>query len=146
MSGPASRRWGRCPSGFGRLSGSFVLPLPLNDLYVQSRRIAHVSPPVTYGLLVLGWFLLLGFALSVAALGGVAPGVRAFQVAYVVGFIGYSVLIGVLVRSRERTKIGRWRWWFAGCVVLRLLLAATEPTNDAFRYVWEGRVQRAGCQ
>ena len=103
-----------------------------------------MSPPVTYGLLVLGWFLLLGFALSVAALGGVAPGVRAFQVAYVVGFIGYSVLIGVLARSRERTKIGRWRWWFAGCVVLRLLLAATEPTNDAFRYVWEGRVQRAG--
>lgn len=116
----------------------------MNDLYVQGRRIASVSPPVTYGLLVLGWFLLLGFALSAAALGGVAPNVRAFQVAYVVGFIGYGVLIGVLARSRERTKIGRWRWWFAGCVALRLLLATTEPTDDAFRYVWEGRVQRAG--
>ena len=91
-----------------RLSGSFALPL--NDLTVQSRPIANVSPPVTYGLLVLGWVLLLGFALSVAALGGVAPDVRTFQVAYMVGFVGYGLLIGVLARSRECTKIGRWPW------------------------------------
>ncbi len=103
-----------------------------------------VSQSVTLRLLALGWVLLLTFALRVAVSGGIAPEVGAFQVSYLIGFAGYLLLIVVISRSGSQTRIGQWRWWFAGCVAIRLLLAATEPGDDAYRYVWEGRVQLAG--
>lgn len=64
-----------------------------------------------------------------------------FQCSYVVGFLGFGFLIYSVCRRRPP---GRWRYWFAGCVVLRLALLLTSPSDDLYRYVWEGRIQAAG--
>ena len=47
--------------------------------------------------------------------------------------------------AHRDSRIGSWRWWLVGSVALRLILVATEPSDDSYRYVWEGRVQLAGA-
>ena len=40
---------------------------------------------------------------------------------------------------------GGWWWlWLVGCVVVRLPMIGMEPSDDAYRYVWEGRIQLVG--
>jgi len=93
---------------------------------------------------IIGWVLLAAFALVTAVTGGATQTPRVFQVAYLVGFAGYFVLLFEIRRASDEARLGSWRAWFAGMVVLRLALVATPPSDDANRYVWEGRVQNAG--
>lgn len=93
---------------------------------------------------VLGWLLLLFFAVRVAVLGGIEAGVREFQAAYLIGCAGYLLLLWVVRRPGGTPVPGRWRWWLMGCLALRASLLLTEPSDDTYRYVWEGRVQAAG--
>jgi hypothetical protein len=94
-------------------------------------------------IIALGWAFLAFFAIRVGILSAVAKDVRAFQMAYLVGFAGYGLLTWAVWR-RPASALGDWRLWLLGCVLLRLAVVAVEPSDDAYRYVWEGRVQRAG--
>ncbi len=98
---------------------------------------------------VVGWSLLAGFALWVAAIGQIAGDIRAFQIAYLLGFCGYLALLWAIGRAKHGGRcpphvLGSWRWWLVGCIAVRASLLATQPSDDAYRYVWEGRVQLAG--
>ncbi|MCH7992868.1 MAG: hypothetical protein IIB57_00335 [Planctomycetes bacterium] len=103
-----------------------------------------VSSKVLRGAVYLGWCLLLYFAIRVAWLGGIGPHVRSFQYAYLVGFAGYFLLVWAVTRATDRRWLGSWRWWLMGIVVVRAVTMATPPSDDAWRYAWEGRVQIAG--
>lgn len=92
-----------------------------------------------------GWSLLVWFAWRAALMGGVAADPRAFETAYVVGFAGYLLLCWIVSRAGAGVPLGRWRWWLVGCIALRAATIATVPGDDAYRYVWEGRVQLAGA-
>ncbi len=100
--------------------------------------------------IAVGWTLTLCFALVAAFLGRIAADVRAFQTAFCVGFAGYLALAWAVTRcagsppSARASKLGAWRWWLFGCIAVRALLLATAPSDDAYRYVWEGRIQLAG--
>ncbi|UCC31573.1 MAG: DUF2029 domain-containing protein [Phycisphaerales bacterium] len=91
-----------------------------------------------------GWILLICFVARVAFLGSIGADIRAFQTAYCAGFLGYFLLLWVILRTSQAAGIGAWRWWLMGCIGLRLLPLAVDPSDDAYRYVWEGRVQHAG--
>ncbi len=102
------------------------------------------SPYTARCLIALGWTLLVCFALRAALLGRIGADVRAFQAAYVAGFMGYLALVWVVTRCGDRAALGAWRWWLIGCIAVRALLLATTPGDDMHRYVWEGRIQLAG--
>ncbi len=113
---------------------------------------------------VVGWVLIFGFALRAALLGSIGANVRAFQLAYLAGFAGYLALMWVISRTAPArswpemqgdqiasdthaapvARRGAWPWWLVGCFGVRVLLLAMEPSDDVYRYVWEGRVQLAG--
>lgn len=91
-----------------------------------------------------GWCLLFAFAFRSAVLGSIDEDVRSFQVAYLVGFAGYFILLWMIVRYKHAYILGGWGWWVTGCILLRVVLATMQPSDDVYRYVWEGRVQLAG--
>ena len=91
-----------------------------------------------------GWGLLFAFAVLTAATGGISFAPRLFQAGYLIGFAGYFLIVLALTRSESDVSFGSWRWWLLGAVVLRIIPLATLPSDDAYRYVWEGRVQQAG--
>ncbi len=90
---------------------------------------------------VVGWLLVAGFVAMNAYLGDIAKHVRVFQIGYVVGFAGFGLLVHSVTR---RQPLGRWGVWLAGCVVLRIAVLQTAPSDDLYRYLWEGRIQLAG--
>ncbi len=94
--------------------------------------------------IILGWLGLFGFAGIVAFIGGIEPAVRTFQLAYALGFIGYFLLALVVMRALTKTRLSHWPWWLVGCLALRIILIATTPSDDIYRYIWEGRIQQAG--
>lgn len=94
--------------------------------------------PQILGALLVGWFVV-----RVAWLGGVVADVGAFEVAYLIGFAGYLLVLGGLW-LRRGSGIGGWGWWLAVCVLVRLVPLAAMPSDDLYRCLWEGRVQRAG--
>lgn len=109
----------------------------------------HSTPPgqhprvwVRVGI-ALGWLMLAYFVGRTTWLHRVIADVRAFQIAYAVGFIGFLILALAAYRGRAG-ELGSWRWWILGCIALRLIPTGVEPSDDAYRYVWEGRVQHAG--
>jgi len=99
---------------------------------------------LTTSLVTAGWLLLAAFVVGVTLSCRVVADVRAFQVFYLVGFLGYALLCWLVAVRARGSPPGRWRWWLAGCIASRACLLAVEPSDDAYRYVWEGRVQRAG--
>jgi hypothetical protein len=103
------------------------------------------SPGPDRCLAIFGWALIVLFATHAAWQGRIGADVGAFQLAYVLGFAGYLALIRVVRRGASSRKIGSWRWWFVGCVAVRLILLGTTPSDDIYRYVWEGRAQLAGA-
>ncbi len=107
------------------------------DLSTSSRRIVRC-------LVALGWLLVGVFALRTALLGQIGVDVRAFQVAYITGSLGYLALVWVVTHWGNAGTLGSWRWWLVGCIAIRALLLGTSPSDDTYRYVWEGRVQVAG--
>ncbi len=104
----------------------------------------HRSVAFRRGAVVVGWSLLGAFALIAATIGRIGENVRLFEVAYAGAFLGYLALVWVVVSGDRRSSGGRWWLWLIGCVVIRLPLLGMEPSDDAYRYVWEGRVQLAG--
>ncbi len=88
-----------------------------------------------------GWILLIAFVAVCACLGDLSRHVRLFQAGYVVGFAGFGLLVHAVWRRRPP---GSWKLWLAGCLLLRLALLHVEPSDDLYRYLWEGRVQVAG--
>lgn len=103
-----------------------------------------MAPKALRVTLWLGWFFLVSFAIVVAIIGGIALAPRLFQIAYAAGFVGYVLLLRTVLRATAEASLGSWRWWFVGAIVLRLILLAATPSDDVYRYVWEGRVQLAG--
>ena len=78
------------------------------------------------GPLLVGWFVV-----RVAMLGGVTADVGAFQIAYLIGFVGYGlVLWGLLIGRGSRT--GGWGWWLVVCAAVRLVPLAALPTGSEF--------------
>ncbi len=91
-----------------------------------------------------GWALLLSFVVTVAWIGGIPQEPRLFQIAYAVGFLGYVLIVRSVLRAPDEASLGAWRWWFFGAIVLRVLPLTALPSDDIYRYIWEGRVQQAG--
>ncbi len=113
--------------------------------------------------LICGWGLLAAFVGLAAVEGRIENSVRFYQAGYIAGFVGYFLLIWEILRGphrltscavpspilRSESKDGApsltsWRWWLIGCMLLRVIPLPAAPTDDAYRYLWEGRVQRAG--
>lgn len=92
----------------------------------------------------IGWCLLFAFAFRSAVLGSIDKDVRSFQIAYLLGFAGYLILLWMIARYKHAYILGGWGWWVAGCILLRVVLVTMQPSDDVYRYVWEGRVQLAG--
>ena len=90
---------------------------------------------VLWILVAAGWLPLTYFAIRTSMIGNINGNVRAFQMAYVIGFAGYAALAAVLLRVKDILRMGSWKWWLIGCILLRLPLLATEPRDDAYRYV-----------
>lgn len=92
---------------------------------------------------VAGWTLIAAFCLVAASIDGAQQYARAFQLAYLAGFVGYFLVAFALWRQPQRVP-GSWPLWLAGFILLRLILIATEPSDDVNRYLWEGRIQLHG--
>ena len=95
-------------------------------------------------IVIAGWALLLIFVAVVAWSGGIQTNVRLYQAAYACGFVGFVLLIRVVAWRSDVTGVGRWGWWLLGCILIRVALIGTQPSDDLYRCVWEGRVQVAG--
>lgn len=88
-----------------------------------------------------GWALLISFVAICAWLGRIDADVRLFQIGYSLGFVGYALLMFCVCRRRPR---GHWSLWVVGSILLRVALLDVAPSDDAHRYLWEGRIQVAG--
>ncbi|MFQ5490158.1 MAG: hypothetical protein ACE5GE_05490 [Phycisphaerae bacterium] len=76
--------------------------------------------------------------------GDITRHVREFQVVYCIALAGYAALMAIVWRQDAALRLGDWRRWLIVCAILRAGLAFTVPSDDVFRYVWEGRIQVAG--
>jgi len=87
------------------------------------------------------------FVAVLAALVDYRAHVRVFQVVWLGGFVGYSLLIWRLRGDAFRKAAIARRpsyGWLIGFVLLRLALSGATPSDDLYRYMWEGKVQRHG--
>jgi len=84
------------------------------------------------------------FAVVAVRTGGVSSAPRLFQISYLAACGGYWLLLSRIRRAEGGIGLGRWTLWLAGMILLRVTLAGTSPSDDVYRYVWEGRVQQAG--
>ncbi|MEE9293595.1 MAG: hypothetical protein V3W34_01340 [Phycisphaerae bacterium] len=98
-------------------------------------------PPANPVVVALGWLLVIISVAVYAVVGHIAENVRLFQAAYLVGFAGFAMLVHSVW---HRNPSGSWPLWFAGCLAIRLALLHTPPSDDLYRYLWEGLVQAAG--
>lgn len=96
---------------------------------------------------IIGWVLIGAFVAALAVLVDYRVRVRVFQVAWLVGFIGYGLLIwrqhGDTFRKSATARRPPYAW-LIGFVLLRLALLGAAPSDDLYRYMWEGKVQRYG--
>jgi hypothetical protein len=93
--------------------------------------------------IVVGWLLVAVFAATCAVLVDYRQQLRIFQLAWVVGAIGYGLIVYAILRNKVQ-RWGSWSMWMVGIVALRLTLLHTVPSDDLHRYVWEGKIQRYG--
>lgn len=91
-----------------------------------------------------GWMLTLGFVVHTAVRGGVGPHVRAFQLFYLFGCAGYLAIVHTISRVTTEALLGDWRCWLSGMFALRVVMIGAAPSDDVWRYAWEGRIQAAG--
>ena len=89
------------------------------------------------------WLLLFAVFAWAGSHHSVSSDPRAFTWAYTLAYPAYLFLAWAAVSSRG-CHAGRGVLWLALCIVVRVPLLGVEPSDDAFRYVWEGRVQREG--
>ncbi|GJM25553.1 MAG: hypothetical protein DHS20C16_19680 [Phycisphaerae bacterium] len=93
--------------------------------------------------ILFGWLLVVVFVATCAALIDYRQHLRIFQVAWVIGAIGFSLIVYSLCRKKA-SRLGSWSVWMLGFVAIRLALLHTVPSDDLHRYVWEGKIQRYG--
>ncbi len=93
---------------------------------------------------LIGCVLIGAFAVGAAAIGGVASHPRMYEALYLLGFAGFACIAGSLHRSGGAAPAAFVRGWLPLAALLRLIPLGAAPTDDAHRYVWEGRVQLAG--
>ncbi|MCC7291059.1 MAG: DUF2029 domain-containing protein [Phycisphaerales bacterium] len=93
---------------------------------------------------LIGCVLISVFACGAAAMGGVAPHPRVYEALYLLGFAGFACLAWSLHHGGGAAPAAFVRGWLPLAVILRLIPIGAAPTDDAHRYVWEGRVQLAG--
>lgn len=93
---------------------------------------------------LIGCVLIGVFACGAAAIGGVASHPRAYEALYLLGFAGFACIAVALHRGGGAAPAAFVRGWLPLAVVLRLIPVCAAPTDDAHRYVWEGRVQLEG--
>jgi len=113
-----------------------------NAVIATDRRIGQ--PPATRRpvyRLVVGWVLLFAFAVGVALMGDYRAHVRLFQVAWLVGFVGFALVVVHLSRGGA---VGASAWWWVGFVALRVIVWGAPPSDDLHRYMWEGKIQWYG--
>jgi len=84
------------------------------------------------------------FAVTGAVLGDVAQHVRLFQLGYLAASIGHLLLVMVILAPGGAAFLGPWRRWLIVCLVLRAVLLQVTPSDDTYRYLWEGRIQGRG--
>lgn len=94
--------------------------------------------------IVVGWLLVIGFVVTCAILGEYRQNLRVFQLAWVVGAVGFGLIAHALFRV-DAARWGSWSMWMVGIVAIRLALLHTVPSDDLHRYVWEGKIQRYGA-
>lgn len=98
----------------------------------------------------IGWLLLAGFSAGAAWIGNVYDGspivswadmntLRAWQIAYAVGVLGYLLLL-----LSFRVRPAGTRTIVLAAIALRVPLLFCPPNSDTNRYVWEGRIQGLG--
>lgn len=98
----------------------------------------------------MGASLLAFFVLAAAWVGDIYQpardflGVRAYpivvwQLLYVVGFVGYVLLLLAFSRRAPRTST-----IVVAAILLRIPLLFCPPNSDCNRYIWEGRIQNEG--
>lgn len=99
---------------------------------------------------VMGWSLLAAFVLAAAWVGDIYTparevfGIRAYpivvwQILYVVGFIGYVLLLRAFSKKAPVTGT-----ILVGAILLRIPLLFCAPNGDCNRYIWEGWIQNEG--
>ncbi|MHC5110382.1 MAG: glycosyltransferase 87 family protein [Planctomycetota bacterium] len=105
-------------------------------------RLAH--RPTLTALTVMGWALLACFVAYCAWSGGIGNNPRGFQIVYVIGYLGYGCLLWVSFFHSDAISKWQVRRWLILCIVMRIFLIPAAPSDDVYRYVWEGRIQNAG--
>ncbi len=93
--------------------------------------------------IVVGWLLVIVFVGVCANLVDYRHHLRIFQLAWMVGFVGFGLIVYAL-HEIETSRLGSWPMWFLGIVLIRVALLHTVPSDDLHRYVWEGKIQRHG--
>lgn len=68
---------------------------------------------------------------------------RRFSLAYTLTYPAY-VCLAWFALSQRGHHVSRGLVWLILCILLRVPLLGVEPSDDAHRYVWEGRIQQAG--
>lgn len=102
------------------------------------------------GWLVVGWGLLGAFVMLAVWVGDLQAPARAFfgiraypivvwQGVYVIGFIGYAILLRAFSRKSPGTMI-----IIIAAIALRIPLLFCPPNSDCNRYIWEGYIQNEG--
>lgn len=107
----------------------------------------RTTPPGRFSqrtLLIAGWLSIASFVVFVAAIGDYRAHIRWFQLAWVVGFAGYALVLRAVWMFPAGGDAGRWSLWLLGFVLLRVTLLHSVPSDDLRRYVWEGKIQAHG--
>ncbi len=84
------------------------------------------------------------FVAFCAARVDLTPHVRAYQIFYAIACAGFVSLVWIVQRPDCERILGNWVWWLGACVALRVALFHAVPSDDTYRYVWEGRIQAHG--
>ncbi|MCB9853936.1 MAG: DUF2029 domain-containing protein [Phycisphaerales bacterium] len=103
-----------------------------------------------HGWVVVGWLLLVAFVSMAAWVGDIYTPAREFfgiqaypivvwQLLYVVGFVGYVILLRAFAKHSPGTAI-----IIFAAIALRIPLVFCPPNSDCNRYIWEGRIQNEG--
>jgi hypothetical protein len=102
---------------------------------MRSLKISHIIIPF----LSIAIYVILGYS------GDYKSQIELYLILITVVFIAYGYLVYLVLNNRiSGRKIVIW--YYAGAIVLRLLLIPSEPvlSNDVYRYLWDGRVNASG--
>ncbi len=93
---------------------------------------------------IVGLLLICPMVVLPAVWGEVSSQVLEFQLLYGLAFVGFLIIAFRVSRYGTHCGLSKWRWWFFACVVLRIIPWGVTPSDDTYRYVWEGKIQQHG--